>query len=302
MRQHGELDGNVMYLGFPWATLFDLLNKSHPRAENLLANLDAIATEIRKANLSAVATVCQHIHLVKYAAVLSAAGVTDVFWSHATKDAATLPDNVKLSLHPFPLYPVHISQSATAGHARSVLYSFVGAIKNSCYLTEVRRWIWRHLRKDPRGCVVARDMWHYHGEVYEGQIRGRRFFGVKKQLKKEQEFRDLLATSVFVLCPSGSGPNTIRLWEAFASGAIPVIISDSYLPPGAWEEWADAVVFCKESLEAVIALPARLEALAANPAKIAKMREMGTALAHKFGPENFGASIRDWSLNLACGK
>jgi hypothetical protein len=43
-----EREKAMAYLGFPWATLFDLLNKSHPRAEGLLAKLESLAGEARK--------------------------------------------------------------------------------------------------------------------------------------------------------------------------------------------------------------------------------------------------------------
>ena len=37
----------------------------------------------------------------------------------------------------------------------------------------------------------------------------------------------LLLNSKYTLCPSGSGPNSIRLWESLACGSIPIILSDT---------------------------------------------------------------------------
>jgi hypothetical protein len=31
--------------------------------------------------------------------------------------------------------------------------------------------------------------------------------------------------TVYCLCPSGSGPNSIRLWEAIEFGCVPVLLS-----------------------------------------------------------------------------
>ena len=48
-----------------------------------------------------------------------------------------------------------------------------------------------------------------------------------------------------MLCPSGSGPNSIRLWEALATGAIPIILSDTLDLPK-HELWKNAVLYVKE--------------------------------------------------------
>ena len=52
-----------------------------------------------------------------------------------------------------------------------------------------------------------------------------KIFGRKKN---EEEYIRVLEESIFCICPSGSGPNSIRLWEAVEFGCIPVIISDDY--------------------------------------------------------------------------
>jgi glycosyltransferase involved in cell wall biosynthesis len=285
-----EVNGWV-YFAFPWATLFDLLNKSHPRAKKLLEKLEMMANEVRMARATVVVTVCQHVDLVKRASVVAGAGVTDIFWSHATKEGQAYAGE-RLSVHPFPLYPVHVSESVSADIKKPLLFSFVGAIENPCYLTRTRLWIWDHLRDHPKGRVVERGMWHYHEEVYEAQIHGREVTDAKGQQQKESEYRELMAMSLFSLCPSGSGPNTIRLWESIASGAIPVIFSDSYLPSGRIEEWEQAVVFCSENEEEIKRLPQRLESIAADPIRIKEMRSALAGLFMKYGPGDFIHDIK----------
>jgi len=57
---------------------------------------------------------------------------------------------------------------------------------------------------------------------------------------------NLLINSRYTLAPSGSGPNSIRFWEALAVGSIPVLLSDTLELPE-HELWKDAIVIIKES-------------------------------------------------------
>ena len=47
--------------------------------------------------------------------------------------------------------------------------------------------------------------------------------------------------SRYSLCPSGAGPNSIRLWESLAVGAIPIILADTLELPE-HEDWDKAVL------------------------------------------------------------
>jgi len=47
----------------------------------------------------------------------------------------------------------------------------------------------------------------------------------------QDTYAQLLARSNYVLCPRGHGPSSFRLFETLAAGRVPVIISDSWLPP-----------------------------------------------------------------------
>ena len=58
-------------------------------------------------------------------------------------------------------------------------------------------------------------------------------------------YNRLLLESCFSLCPSGSGPNSIRLWESLACGSIPVLLADTLdLPYGI--DWKNAIIFYQE--------------------------------------------------------
>ena len=56
----------------------------------------------------------------------------------------------------------------------------------------------------------------------------------------------MLLKSKYTLCPSGSGPNSIRFWEALGAGSIPVLLADTLeLPKN--ELWNSAIIKIKES-------------------------------------------------------
>lgn len=295
MRAMAPRQGEAAYIGFPWATLIDLIRhnkKDQSRQELLLSRLKEIA---RSASAySRISTVCQHIWMLEHLDIFRSVGVTDIFWSHATRDRLAVPGASEIALHPFPLYPVQASERMIPFAERQHLFSFVGAKANGKYLTEVRDFIREELSCHPRGVVIERPAWHYDRIVYEGQILGRKT--VQPDLvdgEAADEFRRIMEQTKFTLCPSGTGPNSIRLWEAIASGSIPVVLSDAYRPPGSAKVWADAVVACAETRRAVRALPKRLEAIAANGAEVRRRVEALQLLAERYGRSNFVADVAD---------
>ena len=51
-------------------------------------------------------------------------------------------------------------------------------------------------------------------------------------LKSQQKrYNQILSSSIFSLCPEGSGVNSLRVWESMSVGVIPVIYSDNWQPP-----------------------------------------------------------------------
>lgn len=282
------------YVGFPWATLIDRIENRAPGAEALLGALDALPAPVG----GPVATVCQHIGLARHAHLLERAGVTDVFWSHAPR-GARLGGGGRIRAHPFPLYPVQQPPPLPDDAPRRWLYCFIGARAEPWYLTRVRDWIVEALYEDPRGCVRGRRGWHYDRVVYEHQIAGVAATRDLVDAAASEEFAAALRSSVFALCPSGSGPNSIRLWEAIAAGVVPVVLSDSYAPPGDPTLWAEATVSAPETPEAVAALPDRLEALAADAEALARKRAALRQLRFRYGPDDFVHDLRRLFLDVA---
>lgn len=295
-----DLPEGVLYVAFPWATLIDKLKKRAPDADAMVRRFDAMCAALPAGRRKV--TVCQHIFARQYERLFLQAGIADVFWSHATgADVARAADGTAgVRFHPFPLYPVQTpealpeaSPEADAARRR-YLFSFVGARATKYYLTQARNWILDLLANDPRGLVRGRDAWHYQRVVYDLQVSQTAPGADSAALvdaAAAAEFRDGLVNSTFALCPSGSGPNSIRLWEALAAGSVPVIMADSWAPPGDRRLWDLAAVFCPETPEAIRALPDRLAAIAAEPGRLAQMRHAMRQLWLLYGVPAFVTDV-----------
>lgn len=287
-RSTGRRNDGFVYVGFPWATLIDLLN--HGQAGG--RELHAVAAEIPKflnAEETAV-TVCQHIMLPDFLRILRECGIREVFWSHTTRCDAALTLLGGEKLYPFPLCPVQAlgGESYPEGTEKKFLYSFVGAEPDSGYLSASRQIIFQHLSGHPSGLIVRRSKWHYFDTVYGQQI----FKTIAADAEAmdqsaAKEYRAIMRSSIFCLCPSGTGPNTIRLWEAICCGAIPVILSDTYQPPGDADLWREAALFCPETRDSILALPAKLEQLVSQPLVLEQKRAALRKLRDRYGPECF---------------
>lgn len=277
----GEYNAHASYFPFPWASLIDRLRRglsikdSLPWSQNL-GHLESVIN----------VTVCQHIWALDHLDLFHAAGITDLFWSHATT-GCQLVEGIRI--HPFPLYPVRCSthpptQPQIAPWKRPFLYSFQGAYSAGLYLTPVRDWILK-LPGRPDSLLERRGEWHYEQEVYREQVLGQATdVSRAAQLGAEASaYAQTLQQSCFALCPSGSGPNSIRLWEALGYGAIPVVLSDKLLLPGDSQLWLQAALFVAETEDAVRSLPTQLEALAANRQQLASMQAAGQELWKRYG-------------------
>jgi hypothetical protein len=232
------------YLAFPWASWIDIA-RDHPPPPAPFATTPPTAP---------LATVGQHIEMLQHAG---------------------------LRIHAFPLYPVRCAThpGGTPLEQRRWLYSFQGVYRSNLYLTPVRQWI---LDLPPRGdaLVASRSEWHFEQQVYREQVHGQSPDATRHaELADEAaDYAAALQQSVFALCPSGSGPNSIRLWEALGYGAIPVILADTLRLPGDPALWHQAALRVPETAQAVAALPARLEELRAEPARLATMQAAGQRL------------------------
>jgi len=278
---------DAIYFAFPWATLIDLLNMQRPRGQVLLCALRTFKELLKDKK---IITVCQHILMLKFQYLFDEIGVTDIYWTHAIHNQTSLVDFPNVKIYPFPLYPVQAIGLNDEKNIldRKYLFSFVGAKPNEWYLTESRSMIIDLLKDSPRGKVIARNTWHYQNAVYEHQIDKNVAAG-SELIDKDTtaEFKNILRESIFALCPSGTGPNSIRLWESIGYGVIPVILADTYLPPGNRLLWDEAAVFCKEDADSIKALPGVLSEIAKDKSLLQRKRNALKQLWLIYGPDCF---------------
>lgn len=243
------------FICFPWASLVDFLK--HNQVEKSKCLLVALDNAPPKMAIKRI-TFCQHIYALELLPLFKKLGITDIYWSHKTKGQ----DEVEgVKLHPYPLYPVmHFKRNypylCKPLPTRKYLYSFIGSYQPDLYLTKVREWIF-NLPKRNDALVIERGEWHFEADVYREQLLGLTDNEVEIKIRKQQEkeYIDVMEDTVFCLCPSGSGPNSIRLWEAIEFGCVPVILSDK-LDLG---EFKHRVIHVKENENVLKDLPRHLE-------------------------------------------
>lgn len=271
---------------FPWATLIDLLRRRRDAcAQPFLAALNMAPPKTTLVR----ATVCQHVWAMDMLPWFKRLKITDLYWPHAPQAEHEI-DGIRI--HPFPLYAVCCTDNdgASAGSPaqdearRPYLYSFIGAYQPGLYISPVRQWIF-DLPPRPDARVEKRSQWHYEKMVYGEQIDGLAMTEMELEIhgKHSREYASVLKNSIFSLCPSGAGPNSIRLWESIGCGSIPVILADTLRLPGAREDWMEAAVMVKEQKQAVHGLPALLEALSKDKDRLQSLRAKGAKLWQTFG-------------------
>jgi|GEM_PF-1099927 len=305
------LPEGITYVAYPWATLIDKLQSNAKDARLHLRRFRQFCEMLPPGTIKL--TVCQQIYMRQYMDLFAQAGIDHVFWSHATlqdtQDAALGAE--RPAVHPFPLYPVQIAEALPAAAItqdnapRPFLFSFVGARANQHYPRKTRNFILDLLGNDPRGLITGRLTWFYNKIVYDHQIHRKAGSGPPESLVEQDQaaqFRAVLEQSTFSLCPAGTGPNSIRLWESIGAGAIPVILADDWAPPGNRALWEAACLFRPETVAAVSALPDELEALAADPDLIAAMRQALRQLWLLYGPGGFVHDIHKLVQAPAAGE
>jgi hypothetical protein len=258
------------YLGLPWATWIDskqfpvqLLKAFGDRFRSVRAYLADSGFDFQ------VHTVCQHIDwkLSKCIKHFERADVNQLWIAHKHKG---WDREGQLHLRAWPLFAVNLLDSARCEglevwpmEQKRVFASFKGAHMEN-YMSDIR------LRLRDLAClegyeIEVTDLWHFHEFVFDYQIGG---LEEKREVAKHRdivEYNELLTQTQFSLCPAGSGPNTLRLWESLGIGSIPVVLSDRYEFPDLGREgipaaaWHQAVIHHPEA--GLEDLDARIRAL-----------------------------------------
>ena len=246
-----------VYLPIPWATFIDkkkfplaFLGLLGKRIEGIKSCLSQRGIHLR------VHTVCQQIHFKRdLPGYLTELGITDLWTSHKQHREDFL-DEVRL--HSWPLYAVNYQNSERSVglikkrlSEKKYLASFVGAHMEH-YLNDIRLKL-KRFADLPDFCIEINNQWHFNEVVYEHQVSGKSLDHDDEKAHEILHYNQVLSDSIFSLCPSGAGPNSLRLWESLAIGSIPVILSDEYelpdiknLAQGFGLSWKDAVVIFPE--------------------------------------------------------
>ena len=279
---------NCTYLGIPWATLTDGLRN---RADVTWEMLRALNTMWRHSGTAAphgrIVTVAQHIHADKFISFFRALGVTDLFWTHAVTAS---PEIAGIRVHPFPLFPAQTPNGPEPGdlhRPRRWLANFIGAYNPSIYLTDVRQHIFADEGRAEDLHIVRRNAWHFDRAVYAEQMKGITPDKARLALeaRHKEEYLQAIRDSAFTLCPTGSGPNSIRIGEALALGSIPIVLTRDLALPGDKALWEKACLIEDDSNEGYRRALEKARGL--GPEELRRKQLATQELYGMVGPENW---------------
>jgi hypothetical protein len=226
------------YFAFPWAALLDEMcpgMKSKPPLQRIIESF-------KKTSIT-YCTVVQHISFMRLLETFKSCNITIVFTPHCTLKDREIAKTHGIQLYGFPLYATvkKIPTSIVLPlHTRPYLTSFIGQYDSKSYLTNVRSKIFDLFSTYSDCVIIRRYEWHFQSVVYRNLPM--------TNIKFERKYRDTLANSKFSLCPSGTGPNSIRIWESMSFGTIPVVLADTLvLPTIKTMPWSSAIIIWKES-------------------------------------------------------
>jgi len=243
---------NENYIGLPWATIIDkrynlniILNLLKPYLIHFFNNNNS------NNNTKEYYTCCQHIHFRQLLVLFKILNIKTVYSPHKIINEDILNE---INIKACPLYPANIEDTRRnklfqnidfLSIKRKYVYSFQGAYDKQCYLTDIRDQIFK--MKHPENCYIKNiGLWHYNNIVYTTkQNNDKELNETQQHINNMNEYNQLLLDSEFSLCPSGSGPNSIRLWECLAIGTIPIVLADTLELPS-HELWEDAIIRIKE--------------------------------------------------------
>ena len=231
------------FLGFPWATIID-------KRYNLNVIFNIIKPYIKQG--IQYYTCCQHISFRQLIPLFKALNIHTLYTPHKILLEDKLSD---VQLKPCPLYAVNIedpsrndifSKNNPLTMNRLFLYSFQGAYNHNWYLTNIRKRIFE--MKHPDNCYVNHiGNWHFDNVVYnKSQNNEYTLNETDTDRDRTMKYNQLLLNSRYSLCPSGSGPNSIRFWESLAVGSIPVLLADTLELP-VHELWDKSIIRIPEN-------------------------------------------------------
>jgi hypothetical protein len=274
---YSDGEGVHLYVGMPWATWIDKKTFPDQLLEAYRSRIKAMQ-EILREPLQ-VHSVCQHIRWKEHPHRFEQAGINQLWIAHKERGWNT---EGQLRLHSWPLYAVNVLDperreglEIVPVEQKTIFASFKGAHMKH-YPSDIRLRL-KELAHLEGYEIEVTDLWHFNKVVYNYQIANKES---DKQAIERQEivaYNRLLSQSLFSLCPGGSGPNTLRLWESLGSGSIPVVLSDSYEPPktpqGSSTSWEEAIITFAE--KDIIDIPESLKSLPIS--RLERLQQNGLA-------------------------
>jgi len=260
-----QFDSNL-YVAFPWASLIDYVNqKSNVEwTPEYLINEMISWVDMDFIRSKESHTVCQHIKWRNLVQLWQFLGIRNIYVSHLT-----LSDRADgLNLFPWHLTASNFENSFLNKNLRikpikekKYLCSFVGSF-NKFYRSDIRNRLHQALPRNDEIFFELQNDWFLNEIVYNNQICNRPFDLLEKT-KGAERYNSILSDSIFSLCPDGTGPNTIRLWESLSVGSIPVLFESDWIRPQLGDlDWSDISLTIKD-----IDLPRLTEILKSIPPK-----------------------------------
>lgn len=234
---------NPLYIGLPWATIID-------KRININALLFDLVKEIDKTK--EYITCCQHISFRLLFKIFKVLNIKLVYSPHKIKTQNHIND---IKIKGCPLYAVNLEDKDRNKEfkdkdfencKRDIIYSFMGGYVKRVYLSDIRERILK--MKHPKEAFVKyTGQWHFENVVYKKQVKNISLTedDKKKDINNTRLYNMILLRSRYSLCPSGSGPNSIRFWEALGSGSIPILLADTLDLPE-HKLWDYAILAIKE--------------------------------------------------------
>lgn len=244
---------NDMYVAFPWASLIDdLIKKYGSECNNWI--FDDIINYFEALDLSKNShTVCQHIFWKGLIPLWRKIGIKNIHISHLTnKDKNEYSDINLLSWHLIAPNSennwLNKDLIIKSQNNKKYLFSFIGAY-NKYYPSDIRKNLFDIYGSCENDNIFFKlnIKWFFNEIVYDYQLNNKAFNAKELEIKAQQ-YNQTLSESVFSLCPEGTGPNTLRLWESMSVGSVPVLFENDWMKPEiAGFNWSDLAIFIKNN-------------------------------------------------------
>ena len=250
-------DQDINYIAVPWTQILNTHWLNFPNKQPIEYYLKILSKE--KIDTKNNITVCQHDSYLRLKEYFTHLNITKVF-ACAIYDYDTMDDIEIISMPYINVFDFPKSE-------KNILVSFLGSVTHP-----VRESIKNNILAEN---IIFRDTYHITSNFFD-----------EDKNKEELEYIDILSRSRFSLCPRGTNPNSMRLWESLAAGAIPVLISDNYKLPE-WD-WDNTIITLSENQAASLnakELYSLLNMIDAHEEN--KMRENCYKAYDKFKKENY---------------